>query len=202
MTCDSHIRRARPRQGYGLGHFARTEMHVFLQGGRLTCILCSDMFLVGRGFLKKGTDPTQVGFLIKSCDDDFGVFKLLNQIGYHLLIGVGLYEKMRVRNQGLDNLHSSEPVHGMVRASSTCLDQVSEVIGHALSVFVIRGFHVGQTRPGDINSLSRTEMHVFLQRGRPLCNLGWDTFFNFHDIEDIWVSMLHQLVHNGIYNVF
>lgn len=290
------------------------------------------MFLVSRGFLKKGTDPTQVGFLIKGCDDDFGVFKLFNQNGYHLLIGVGLYEKMRVRNQGLDNLHGSESVHGMVRGSSTCIGQVSEVINHALSVFVIRGFHVGQTRPGDINSLSRTETHVFLQGGRPtcilcsdmflvgrgflkkkgtqavgvytgvkscdvyrliiqptykdfeeilpdpnklgirddvfgcfkkrettfrqgirrgiqlsldidghimrrgellhlhigrarpwhrhglghfaraemhvylpwgqpLCNLGWDTFFKFHDVVDIWVSVLHQFVHDGIYNV-
>ena len=127
------------------------------------------MFLVSRGFLKKGTDPTQVGFLIKGCDDDFGVFKLFNQIGYHLLIGVGLYEKMGVRNQGLDNLHGSESVHGMVRGSSTCIGQVSEVIDHALSVLVIRGFHVGQTRPGDINSLSRAETHVFLQGGRPTC---------------------------------
>jgi hypothetical protein len=37
---------------------------------------------------------------------------------------------------------------------------------------VIRRFHVGQTRPGDINSLARTEMHVFLQWGRPTCILG------------------------------
>lgn len=158
------------------------------------------MFLVGPGFLKKkGTQAVGVYGGVKSCD----VYRLLIQPTYKDFEEVlPDPNKLGIRDDvfGCFKQRKTTFRHGIRRGIQLSPD----IDGHIMRRGELLHLHIRRARPRHgygLGHFARAEMHVYLTWGQPLCNLWWDTFFKFHDVVDIWVSMLHQLVHDGIYNV-
>jgi len=158
------------------------------------------MFLVGPGFLKnKGTQAVGVYTGVKCCD----VSRLLIQPTYKDFEEIlPDPNKFGIRYDVFGCFKQRETTF---RQGIRCGIQLSlDIDGHIMRRGELLHLHIRRARPRHghgLGHLARTEMHVYLPWGRHLCNLVWSTFFKFRDVEGIWVSMLNQLVHYGIYNI-